>query len=122
MVDDDEFIAHTLDHWAFGATNTGDICHCLNFTSFCDAARARLCGNGGVLHLVTADGSIDCSGAPNLQEMMVHRLHFTEAVMALATLSKGGAMVLKMFTFFQVDQLSYVHFVAALSLHTVSWS
>ena len=52
-------------------------------------------------HLVTSDGSIDCSTEPNEQEAVVAHLHFCETVAALQLLDRGGHFVLKMFTLFE---------------------
>jgi len=97
MFDDDVFIVVTHEHWMFGRDNTGNVMSPVNFRYYIDTVKRRL----DPLHLVTADGSIDCSSSPNEQELVVHQLHFTEVVLALCTLAPGGSFVLKLFTMFE---------------------
>ena len=100
IIDSDAFILRTLDHWEFGADNTGDIQSSANILALRDCGRRA--------HLVTADGSIDCSTNPREQEAMVAHLHFCEAVAALHVLAVGGHFVLKMFTFFETASVHLV--------------
>jgi cap2 methyltransferase len=104
MVEDDKFILQTLSNWCFGADNRGDI------RSAATIEMLRSSKSGA--HLVTADGSIDCSANPNEQEAMVAHLHFCEAVAALHLLCKGGHFVLKMFTLFENDSVHLLYLLA----------
>lgn len=63
---------------------------------------ARMCqqqqrqpGQNTKVMLVTADGAIDSSAAPNEQEQATAALHMCEMVTAVGLLSVGGAFVIK---------------------------
>lgn len=93
---DDRLIANTLPCWFFGSDNTGNIMlqkHLLDLQAFVSKMRR--------VHLVTADGSVDCQGNPDEQEALVASLHYCEATAALLLLSPGGSFVLKMFTLYE---------------------
>ncbi|XP_019613987.1 PREDICTED: cap-specific mRNA (nucleoside-2'-O-)-methyltransferase 2-like [Branchiostoma belcheri] len=92
-IDDDRFIFGTLPNWHFGADNTGDIMSAENLQhlkTFVEEIQP--------IHLVTADGSIDCQKNPGEQESIVSQLHYCEVVSALQLLGEGGALVVKKFT------------------------
>ena len=55
------------------------------------------------VHLVTADGSVDCQSDPGRQESIVSDLHTAETVTALKMLAPGGNFVIKMFTIFESE-------------------
>ncbi|XP_053664734.1 cap-specific mRNA (nucleoside-2'-O-)-methyltransferase 2 [Anopheles marshallii] len=101
MIPDDRFILHTLDSWCFGADGTGDIMVRENRNTII-RRRQRFPS----VHLVTADGSIDCLNVPEEQEERVAKLHLAEAVLALSLLSPGQHFVLKMFTLFEHSSVS----------------
>uniref|UniRef100_A0A182NJY7 Cap-specific mRNA (nucleoside-2'-O-)-methyltransferase 2 n=1 Tax=Anopheles dirus TaxID=7168 RepID=A0A182NJY7_9DIPT len=101
MIPDDRFILHTLDSWCFGADGTGDIMVRENRNAII-RRRQRF----PAVHLVTADGSIDCLNVPEEQEERVARLHLAETVLALSLLSAGQHFVLKMFTLFEHSSVS----------------
>ena len=67
---------------------------------------------------MTADGSIDCSGAPSEQEQVVAQLHYCESVAAVGALAVGGAFVLKMFTLFEHSSICLVHLLSGLFEYT----
>lgn len=52
-------------------------------------------GHPAKVILVTADGAIDSSAAPNEQEQATAALHMCEMVAAVGLLSLGGAFVIK---------------------------
>jgi len=108
MIDDDRMMLETMSHWMFGTDNTGDIRVKENIRSYW-----KQCENIGPIQLVTGDGSISCMDNPAEQEAITSQLHYCEMVCALGLLSKGGSMVLKMFTFFEV---SSIHKLKLLSL------
>uniref|UniRef100_A0A182WLT5 Cap-specific mRNA (nucleoside-2'-O-)-methyltransferase 2 n=1 Tax=Anopheles minimus TaxID=112268 RepID=A0A182WLT5_9DIPT len=101
MIPDDRFILHTLDSWCFGADGTGDIMVRENRNAII-RRRQRFPS----VHLVTADGSIDCLNVPEEQEERVAKLHLAETVLALNLLSPGQHFVLKMFTLFEHSSVS----------------
>eukprot|EP00960_Hanusia_phi_P020840 614216-Hanusia_phi.AAC.1 len=67
--------------------------------------------------LVTADGSVDCSGTPAEQESIVAQLHFCEAVAAIGSLAKGGSFVLKMFTLCEHSSIALVYLLSCFFDH-----
>ena len=100
MIDADQFINDTASNWYFGGDDTGNIMHADNVRCLWRQAQ----GLGDVM-LVTGDGSISCSHAPNEQESIVAQLHYCEVVAGIGMLQHGGghggAMVIKMFTLFE---------------------
>ncbi|XP_035685398.1 cap-specific mRNA (nucleoside-2'-O-)-methyltransferase 2-like [Branchiostoma floridae] len=92
-IDDDRFIFGTLSNWHFGADNTGDIMSTENLRHL-----KTFVADIQPIHLVTADGSIDCQKNPGEQESIVSQLHYCEVVSALQLLGEGGALVVKKFT------------------------
>ncbi|GIX70540.1 cap-specific mRNA [Caerostris extrusa] len=68
-------------------------------------------GSKGAFHLVTADGSIDCTDDPSEQETIVSELQFAEMIVALHNLSHGGSFVLKKFTFFESISICKMYFL-----------
>uniref|UniRef100_A0A182JZC2 Cap-specific mRNA (nucleoside-2'-O-)-methyltransferase 2 n=1 Tax=Anopheles christyi TaxID=43041 RepID=A0A182JZC2_9DIPT len=101
MIPDDRFILHTLNSWCFGADGTGDIMVRENRDAIIKRGQRF-----PMVHLVTADGSIDCLNVPEEQEERVARLHLAETVLALGLLSRGQHFVLKMFTLFEHSSVS----------------
>ncbi|XP_053934448.1 cap-specific mRNA (nucleoside-2'-O-)-methyltransferase 2 [Cuculus canorus] len=96
MIADDRLIANTLSCWYFGPDNTGDVMTLKHLTGLQDFV-----GDMATVHLVTADGSLDCQGNPGEQEALVSPLLYCETVTALMILGMGGSFVLKMFTLFE---------------------
>jgi len=105
MVLDDRFIAETFGNWDFGPDFTGDLMTMKNLEHF----RAKYANQR--LHLVTADGSVDCSGDPGEQEVLVSMLILWEVVTALSVLSDEGNFVLKIFTVFEDFTISLLAFL-----------
>ncbi|KAK2151175.1 hypothetical protein LSH36_373g01006 [Paralvinella palmiformis] len=104
MIDDDRFINNTLDHWYFGSDNTGDIINMDNAIGL-----IKLCRDMGGVHLVTADGSVDCADNPGEQENVTSALHYSEVTAALHVLKPGGHFVLKMFTMFEDESVGLMY-------------
>ena len=109
MVEDDGFINETPEHWFWGEDNSGDMRLPHNITATWERAKQM-----GQVLLVTADGSIDCSGSPNEQEELVAQLHYCESVAAIGALAIGGAFVLKMFTLFEHSSIALVYLLSCL--------
>jgi len=105
MINDDRFIMGSLDNWFFGEDDTGDLLARKNADKLVGRAREA---EGGI-HLVTADGSIDCQGDPARQESIVADLHLTEAIVAMRMLAAGGSLVIKMFTFFESETVCLLY-------------
>ncbi|GAB6031459.1 FtsJ methyltransferase domain containing 1 [Chamberlinius hualienensis] len=95
-VPDDRLIRFSPSCWCFGVDNTGDIFSKSNREYLCDKFSEL-----GEIHLVTADGSVDCQNNPGEQESIVASLHVAEVVLALRVLAKNGNFVLKMFSFYE---------------------
>lgn len=104
MVHLDSFIIKTFDRWSFGADDKGDIRS--------SASIEALAVDTPPAHLVTADGSIDCSTLPDEQEAVVAHLFYCEAIAALRVLKRGGHFVLKMFTYFERSSLNLLFLLA----------
>ncbi|XP_055691428.1 cap-specific mRNA (nucleoside-2'-O-)-methyltransferase 2 [Lutzomyia longipalpis] len=109
MISDDRFIHTTLDNWEFGADKTGDITCRENVDQLVER-----CSNMGQIHLVTADGSVNCTDAPDCQEELVSHLHLAETVAALRILALGGCFVLKMFTFFESSSICLIYLLTCI--------
>ncbi|XP_077298480.1 cap methyltransferase 2 [Arctopsyche grandis] len=104
MICDDRFIKNTLGYWDFGANYSGDLMNWNNSQNIINNAREM-----GDVHLVTADGSIDCSCKPDEQESTVASLHFCEVITALQVLCEGGSFVLKMFTLYEHTSINLIY-------------
>lgn len=104
MINDDRFILGCLDNWEFGVDNTGDLMNINNLNKL-----KERCKGMGDIHLVTADGSIDCQGEPARQESIVSRLLESEIYTALSILSEGGNFVIKMFTMFESETVCMMY-------------
>ncbi|XP_055837336.1 cap-specific mRNA (nucleoside-2'-O-)-methyltransferase 2-like isoform X2 [Episyrphus balteatus] len=107
MIIDDRFMLHTLDRWLFHKDFSGNILDCENIKHMAKECKERL----GDVHLITADGSIDCIETPDNQEELVSNLHFAELCAALLILAKGGSFLLKMFTLFEAASVNVVFFL-----------
>jgi 23S rRNA U2552 (ribose-2'-O)-methylase RlmE/FtsJ len=115
MIDDDKLINQTMDHWCFGADNSGDIRKQHNIQRIWSeaAARAQHLGCEKAL-LVTADGAVDASMDPNNQEAITASLHYCELVAAFGVLADGGNFIWKAFTLFDHSSLCCLYLMACL--------
>lgn len=68
----------------------------------------------GPIHLVTADGSINCMENPGEQEIIVEHLHYCEMMTALKILSPGGNFLLKIFTMFEESTISHIYLLKSV--------
>jgi len=110
MINDDRFIMGSLDNWHFGGDNTGNLLDKENMNSLLE--RAGKLGESGLVHLVTADGSVDCQSDPARQESIVSDLHMAEAITALKLLVEGGNLVIKIFTVFESESVCLLYLLA----------
>ncbi|XP_073814045.1 cap-specific mRNA (nucleoside-2'-O-)-methyltransferase 2-like [Musca autumnalis] len=101
MIMDDRFMLYTLDNWLFHQDFTGNIISSENVEDMKQQCEQRL----GEVHLITADGTIDCSEALDCQEEKTDLLYFAEIVTALEILAEGGCFVVKMLTLFEATSL-----------------
>ncbi|XP_015599434.1 cap-specific mRNA (nucleoside-2'-O-)-methyltransferase 2 isoform X2 [Cephus cinctus] len=109
MITDDRFILHTLDHWCFGADNTGNLMDINNLDNLVEMTKSK-----DKIMLVTADGSIDCLDTPGEQETVVSHLHYCETVAAIHILQKGGSFLLKIFTIFEHTSVCLTYLLCCL--------
>lgn len=100
---DDRFLFQTLDHWNFGHFNTGDIRDPRYIDDIVEAVGET------PIHLITADGSIDCADVPEEQESAVSQLHYAEIVTSLHILARNGSLVVKYFTFFESESVCLMY-------------
>jgi len=112
MVNDDRFIMASGNNWHFGEDDTGDLMVRENMTSL--VQRTKALGKTGVVHLVTADGSIDCHHDPSRQENIVSDLHMAEIVTALQILGEGGNLVVKLFTVFESESVCMLYLLSCV--------
>lgn len=108
-ISEDRFIFLTLKNWAFGKDNTGDLMNQGNLDDIVKSSKAL-----GSIHLVTADGSVDCQANPGEQEETTHGLHLCEVIAGLSLLVDGGALVIKKFTFFESDSVGLMYLLCCL--------
>ncbi|XP_071501528.1 uncharacterized protein, partial [Diadema antillarum] len=97
---DDRLILHTPDCWYFGEDNTGDVMSPENLQGLRQLITSRM---GGVVNLVTADGSVNCQDDPSHQERRVFPLLYCQALTAVQILAPGGSFLIKMFTMFNTN-------------------
>lgn len=102
---DDRFLLYTLDNWLFHKDFTGNIIDKENLKHMQQQCEKRL----GDVHLITADGSVDCIESPDCQEEKVALLHYAEIITALTILAEGGSFVVKMFTLYEASSVSKLY-------------
>ncbi|KAL5287402.1 CMTR2.2 family protein [Megaselia abdita] len=106
MITDDRLLLYTINNWIFAEDFTGNIMSHKNINEI-----SKECLKLGSIDLVTADGSIDCTEIPDIQEEVVFSLNFAEICAALNILSEGGSFVLKVFTLFEACTVSVMYFL-----------
>ncbi|KAF6205194.1 hypothetical protein GE061_019361 [Apolygus lucorum] len=104
MINDDRFVMKTSDNWIFGEDFTGNICQRVNLEHL-----KRTSKDIGPIHLVTADGSFDCTDDPAEQEGKVVPLLYCETIAAFSILAPGGSFVLKIFTIFECQTVCLLY-------------
>lgn len=105
MITDDRLMLYTLNNWLFHKDFTGNIIDSNNLEHMRQQCAKLL----GPVHLITADGSVDCVEDPGMQEENVALLHFAEIVSALSILADGGSFVVKKFTLFEASSVSITY-------------
>lgn len=108
MICDERFMRHTRPHWLFGKDDSGQLMDIENVRAIWE----RIGDNK--VDIVTADGSLDCSHAPNEQENIAAPLIFCETTCALGALNQGGTFILKVFTLLEHHSLSLMYLLACL--------
>lgn len=104
MITDDRLLLYTLENWIFAKDFTGNIMCTKNIKEINEE-----CLKMGSIDLVTADGSIDCTETPDIQEEVVFNLKYSEICAALNMLSEGGSFVIKVFTLFEACTVSVLY-------------
>ncbi|XP_030845494.1 uncharacterized protein LOC579852 [Strongylocentrotus purpuratus] len=97
---DDRLILQTPDCWYFGDDNTGDVMSAANLAGLERLIQQEM---NGTVHLVTADGSVNCQDDPEHQEHRVFPLVFCQSLTALKLLAPEGAFLVKMFTMYNAN-------------------
>jgi hypothetical protein len=103
-------IKNHKDRWIFGVDGDGDITSPANIRSFVTEMEQRFPSG---LHFITSDvkfvppdANYDEEEWQNIPVQMGHMLS------SLVTLKKGGAMMLKEFTFFEAPKMSHLYLLA----------
>lgn len=109
MINDDRFIFKTLDNWWFGEDYTGNIRVKKNMDSL-----EHIVSRIDPIHIVTADGSVDCLKNPAEQEAHVFALHYAEVLAALKILNTGGSFVIKIFTIFECETVCLLYLLCSV--------
>ncbi|XP_066902577.1 cap-specific mRNA (nucleoside-2'-O-)-methyltransferase 2 [Halyomorpha halys] len=112
MINDDRFISKTLKNWWFGEDYTGNLRHRSNLDDL-----KKFTSTLGSIHLVTADGSVDCCKNPGDQETYVLPLHYSEMIAALNILSPGGNFVIKIFTIYECETICLLYLLCCVFKH-----
>jgi len=90
MINEDRLILGSWENWTFLKDGTGNILVQDNIRNFIDVEIPNHRNILTHIHLVTADGSIDCQHNPGEQEALVEHLHLAEIVTALNILGEGN--------------------------------
>lgn len=115
---DDRFIQQlrTLDRWAFGGSNRGDILEPHYIDNLEQKIRSHYDLNdeedAAVFDFVTGDGAFDCFENLGRQEEMVFQLIYREVTIGLRFLKSSGSLVVKFFTFFSPETISLLYYLS----------
>jgi 23S rRNA U2552 (ribose-2'-O)-methylase RlmE/FtsJ len=124
---DDRLIADTYTNWYFGPDNTGHIGHERYLSGLRDFIRdrwpdlAHLSDDRIQMHLITADGGLDCADQPHLQEQLSFNLIVREVHVALHLLAVGGTFVVKFFNSFKRGTIYLLHVLYETFEHVSSF-
>ena len=110
MVRDPVLVNKTPKHWIWGLDNSGDITNCDNI----DYITKEVLTQGGPVHIVTADGGVDCSESPESQESTLYPLLLAQCTAALSVLCTGGTLVVKAFSLLTTPTASLTHLLSSL--------
>lgn len=99
-------------NWLMDKTNNGDITSWANIDDFRKKIVAK--NDGKLVDLYTSDAGVDVSEDYNEQERLEAKIHLGSTLSGLATLAKGGRMVLKTFTYFEPFSLSLIRILATM--------
>jgi len=108
LIDQDKFMSETWGQWYQGVDNSGDITLWENVEGLIEVVRREL----GEVHLVTADGGINCVDNPGEQEEISAQLLLCEVVTALLLLRAKGTLILKTFTTLEHKTLCLMYLLA----------
>jgi hypothetical protein len=101
--------------WIFGADEDGDITSPANIRSFQQAAAQQL---DDIVHLATADVKF-CPPDMNFdeEENINIPVHLGQLLASLMVLSKGGTMILKIFTTYEAPSICMLYMITLLFGH-----
>jgi hypothetical protein len=103
-------IAQYPNRWIFGADGDGDITSPANIISFAQDVKEKFEGN---LHFMTSDVKYVPQDVNFDEEERINLpVHLGHLLCALTTLSKGGVMILKEFTFFEAPSISLLYLMS----------
>nr|XP_054761341.1 uncharacterized protein LOC129267737 [Lytechinus pictus] len=97
---DDRLILQTPGCWYFGEDDTGDVMSAANLAGLERLVQEKM---NGTVHLVTADGSVNCQDDPEHQEQRVFPLIYCQVLTALRILALQGTLLIKMFTMYNAN-------------------
>ncbi|XP_041471524.1 uncharacterized protein LOC121421008 isoform X2 [Lytechinus variegatus] len=97
---DDRLILQTPGCWYFGEDDTGDVMSAVNLAGLERLVQDKM---NGTVHLVTADGSVNCQDDPEHQEQRVFPLIYCQVLTALHILAPQGTLLIKMFTMYNAN-------------------
>lgn len=113
MINEDKLILSSVDNWTFLKDGTGNLMNKKNMDSLIKEVSQRKMEYGGLVGLVTADGSFDCQMHPTEQETTVLGIQYAEIVAALNILSRGGTFILKIFTFLECQTINHLYLLSS---------
>nr|XP_054761360.1 uncharacterized protein LOC129267757 [Lytechinus pictus] len=97
---DDRLILQTPGCWYFGEDDTGDVMSAANLAGLGRLVQDKM---NGIVHIVTADGSVNCQDDPEHQEQRVFPLIYCQVLTALQILAPQGTLLIKMFTMYNAN-------------------
>jgi 23S rRNA U2552 (ribose-2'-O)-methylase RlmE/FtsJ len=105
-----EFLQAYKDHIhiSYGEDGTGNLYSIENINHFCQLFEEEKAD------FVSADGGFDFSDDYTNQEKTLYRLLLAEIIIGLRILRKGGAMVIKLFDFMNVDTIEILYLLSCL--------
>lgn len=105
-------MANYPDRWMYGADGDGDITSTANIRSFAQDIKSKF---DGELQFITSDVKyVPVDVNYDEEEMINIPVHLGHLLCALHTLSPGGIMLLKEFTFFEAPSVSLLYIMACV--------
>lgn len=108
-----ELYSRNLPNWLMGAGDiggNGDVQTTITIDLFKDYFKSASCK----VDLYTSDIGMDVSGNFNVQERLNAHIDLGQILCGIVSVKKGGAMVVKQYTFFEAYTISLIIIVASL--------